>query len=75
MEGFINLQMINKKGFLEEISLNIKHIVYIRRYKTDNKVPYGKTAIFTQSKMIVVDDTYDKVNELIKATENNLLTV
>ena len=56
MEGFLLLKMINKKGIPEDIALNTNHIVYIRRYKTNPKVPFGNTAIFTKTKMIVVEE-------------------
>jgi uncharacterized protein YlzI (FlbEa/FlbD family) len=72
MDSFINLNMIIKNMGSEEILLNTKHIVYIRKYKNKDKEDF--TAIFTRNKMIVVEDSFDHVNESICSAEKKLLT-
>ena len=66
MPNLISVSVVSKNGETNEIFLNPRYIIYIREYISSDK---GETAIFLQSKMLVVSES---MNEIKKQLAENV---
>ena len=60
MPNLISVNVVSKNGETNEIFLNPRYIIYIREYISRDS---GETAIFLQSKMLVVSETMKEIKK------------
>lgn len=66
MEKFIILNQEDQKKKSVKIRLNKDHIVYYRTYEEQGKQAKDKTVIFCTGKMVVVYESPEELDNLLK---------